>query len=75
MTRPTIETDEASLQCCVEGCRRRWANDFGYGRLCTIHDDARRERRREERAQGTLPDLPPVARHWQEEDEHDALPF
>ena len=75
MSRPSVETDEPSLQCCVSGCQRRWINDYGHGRLCSIHDDDRRTERRAERAQAPIPDLPPVQRHWQEETEHDALPF
>lgn len=77
--RPSLETDETGLQCCVNGCRRRWSNEYGHGRLCSMHDVDRRADRRAERAaeksQTAIPDLPPVRRHWQEETDDEPLPF
>ncbi len=75
MSRPTLETDEPGLQCCISGCRRRWANDYGYGRMCSMHDVDRRAERRAEKAQSAIPDLPPARPHWQEETDDEPLPF
>lgn len=39
--RASLETDVAGDQCSVEGCRMRWSCDFGFGRLCSMHDRER----------------------------------
>lgn len=41
MMRATLETDVIGDQCTVDGCRNRWTCDFGFGRLCSLHDRER----------------------------------
>ncbi len=43
MSRASLETDVIGDQCTVDGCRCRWTCDFGNGRLCSVHDQERRE--------------------------------
>lgn len=81
MTRPDPAIDTATGEVraelrCAKGCNRRWATDFGWGRLCSECDRIRFETGQAVKRQRGLPEFrtPPQHPHQEPRDDLD-VPF